>query len=721
MEEQEIHLRDYLKVIQKRKATVILFFLITLTVVVIGTFRMVPVYQASIQVMVEKNEAIPLMGNVYYNAYDPEFFATQEQLIKSQNVARKVVQLLRLEETYDSFFPEDKEKKPSFVKATITGLKTWVKGLFPADESSKDPAVVGEERSRTDILADTLRKGVSVSPVNESRMININFQSRNPVYASLVANTIAKAYQGEVMAIQMHSSGYALQWMTQKANEEKEKLAAAEKRLQHYMQQHDIVTVEDRVAIVPQRLTGLTQKLSDTQASRQDLESLYKQIEHLQKENGDLEALHVIADNQGLQEMREKVREAQRHILELKQKYGRKHPVMIEARANLAELEKKKQLEIEKIIASVKNQYETALAQEENARSSLADVKEDALLLNEKMTEYNILKRDVDSIRALYDALIMRIKEKGVSEKNLKVNVWTTQKAEPPQSPIKPNKKRNILLGIILGLFGGIGFVFFLEYLDNTVRDPEEAEQRFQVPVLGICEKLKKEQDPDTLLVDQPTSSWAESYKSMRTSLLLSSADTPPKVLLVTSTTPAEGKTTTALNLAISLAQTERSVLLIDTDLRKPRLHSALGINNATGLSTLLTNKAEKVSLVKMEQTGVSVLTAGPSPPNPAELLGSESFARLLGQMRQKYDMIVIDSSPIFSATDSLITASLVDGVILVVSAGKTTNDAVARGLKNLADIRAKVLGLAMNNVELKGNEEYYSYYGYYSKAYKES
>ncbi|WP_161629811.1 GumC family protein [Desulfogranum japonicum] len=711
-EEREIHLRSYLRVLEKRKSIIIAFFVITVLVVTIATLRMVPIYQASTQVLVEKNESTSLMGNGYYNVYDPEFYETQHQLIKSQNVARKVVQLLNLTETYATYFP-NQEENASFVRTMKDTVKGWMAALKPSsDDAIAAPGKVVEEKSRESILADMVQDGIVVSPVQESKLLNISFQSENPYYSKVVADTIAEAYKEEIMAIHMNSSGYALQWMTKKAEEEKEKLTQSEIALQAYMKQQNIVTVEDKVSIVPQKLTNLTNQLAEAQTNRSNLENIYKKVQQAKQNGGDLESLLLANKSGGLVEIRLAIRKAEQQIVELSQKYGYKHPVMIDAKSQLKDLQRQKKSEMDKIVASIKNEYDVATGQETAIKEALAEGKQEAMGLNERLMEYNRLKREVDANRALYEALMMQAKEKDLTENTQKVNVWLTQEAELPESPIKPNVKRNLLLGLMLGVFGGVGMAFFIEYLDNTIKDPEDTERRFGHTVIGVVEMLAKE-DPDTFARLDGTTSFAESFKSLRTALLLSSADQPPKRVQMTSMSPKEGKTTNAVNLAFAVAQTERSVVLIDTDLRRPRLHKALRVKNDNGLSSYLSGAHDTIDIQKVPETNVSVICAGPIPPNPSELLDTQRFGEMLDQLSQQYDMIIIDSPPVLSATDALIVSKHVDGVVVVTRFAETTFERLNRGLKSLKDIDSRIIGLVINCMDMK-KSNYYSYYGYY-------
>ena len=397
MEEQEIHLRDYFRVIQKRRYVVAVFFAVTLIAVLIGTIRMTPVYEASTQVLVEKNQGTSLTQRPFYDAYDPEFYETQRQLIMSQNVARKVVRILELEKNWKAYFP-DSESGFSLLKTVKDGVKSVLKKVKPSDTGAVAASVIPQEKpSQADIIAEELRTGITVTAVKESRLMNISYQSEHPDFARLVANTIADAYKEEVMAMQMDSSGYALKWMTKKADEERANLAKAEKALQLYMKQHDIVTVEDKVTILPQQLSQLTTKLAEAQAQKNVVANVYRQIEEVRAAKGDVESLAIIANHKELQEIRENVRKAEQGVAEVSQKFGPKHPTMIEARERLNDIQRQKNAAVGKIIASVRNEYEVAEAQEATLRKALADIKSEAQSLNENLTEYNILKREVDA------------------------------------------------------------------------------------------------------------------------------------------------------------------------------------------------------------------------------------------------------------------------------------------------------------------------------------
>jgi capsular exopolysaccharide synthesis family protein len=408
--------------------------------------------------------------------------------------------------------------------------------------------------------------------------------------------------------------------------------------------------------------------------------------------------------------------QAGQKIKELSKKYGPKHPVMIKANDDLKELQDEKRFEIQRIVDSTKNSYNLASSKEENLKGLLDQTKQEVLGLNERFVQYSILKREVDANRLLYDTLQTNIKKENITEQTQSVNIWVIDKAELPAAPSKPNKKRMLLLAVVLGLFGGIGLAFLVEYLDNTVKSEAELEHRFGRTVLGSVEKLgKKDGRIENHLVKKPLSPLAESYRLIRSGLLLSSADRPPGTILVTSMVKNEGKTTTTVNLARVLAQDGRRVLVIDCDLRRPRLHALFRLDNQAGLSTYLSGNIDELAAREIEGEQISVIGSGPVPPNPAELLGSRRMAELLATMRERFEFVLLDSPPVQSVTDSLALARAADGTIVVVQYGVTTYDMLGAGMKRLGDVQANVLGFVINGLK-KGEVGgyYYGYSGYY-------
>jgi succinoglycan biosynthesis transport protein ExoP len=699
MEEREIHLRDYLRIIYKRRYTAFTFFIIVFIVVLIGTLSTTPVYKASTKVLLEKVEPSNLsMMYPYYMPYDPEFYETQYQLIKSTSVAQKVVNMLSLETTYESYFKGAKK-------------------VFSNDDLA----------SRTNMLADIISGGITVSPIKNSKIVNISYMSTNPEFATLVANSVAKAYIEEILDMKMSSTRYALEWMTKKAEEEKAKLAKSEMALQEYMRANDIVTLQDKITITPEKLTEFNTQLIRAETRRKELEALYNKVTKINLT--DAETVPAIASDPTLQSLRSQILKAEQNIEELSKKYGKKHPAMIRAEEELNVLQDKRVQQTKRVIESIKNEYELARANESSLRGMLSSTKAEALNLNEKFIQYGVLTREVETNRQLFDALIKRIKEQSVTEEIQTVNVWVVEKAERPQSPVKPKKSLNILLGIIVGLFGGVGLAFFFEYLDNTIKSPEEVETRLGVPVLGIVPLLDiKGKSMEKIILEDPQSTFAESYKTIRTAILLSSASKHPQNILVTSMGPEEGKTVTSVNLAMTIAQSEYTVLLIDGDLRKPRIHKIFGLNNSKGLSTYLAGASSVINISKGPLANLSIMTSGPLPPNPSELISSNKMNELMRVLNEKFDIIVWDSAPIMTVTDSLILSKILDGTVIIAKAGKTTYEIVRRGLKSLRgrrqkDLESRVLGVVINAINIKKSDYYYYYqhYHYYPSSKEES
>ncbi len=699
MDEKEIHLRDYLKIIKKRRYTVYTFFTIVFIVVLIGTLSTTPIYQASTKVLIERVEPYNLtMMYPYYSPYDPEFYETQYQLIKSTSVAQKVVKMLSLESTYESYFKGGK--------------------ITP-----------GSETSKADILADIVSNGIIVSPIKNSKIVSLSFMSTNPDFAVLVANSVARAYIEEIMEMRMSSSRYSIEWMTKKAEEEKVKLEKSEKALQDYMRANNIVTLQDKVALTPEKLSELNTQLVRAETRRKELESLYSAVTKLSGSMRDAEMIPAIVSDPTIQSLRNQILKSEQNTEELSKKFGKKHPAMIKAEEELKVLKQKRDQEIRRVIGSIKTEYELAKSNESSLQRMFSGTKAEALDLNEKFIQYGVLSRVVDTNRQLYDALIKKMKEQSVTEEVQTVNVWVVEKAEKPASPVKPRKSLNILLGIIIGLFGGIGLAFFIEYLDNTIKSPEDVETRLGLPVLGVVPLLEsKDENIEEIILKEPQSIYAESYKTIRTAVLLSSATRPPQNIQVTSMGPNEGKTVTSVNLAITIARSGYSVLLVDSDLRKPRIHTIFRLNNLSGLSTYLAGATADIETVfKQPLTNLTVIPSGPIPPNPSELLGSNRANELISLLNERFDLLIWDSPPLMSVTDSLILSKILDGTIIVTKAGKTTYEIVDRGLKLMEgrrenDIETRILGIVINGLDLKKSDQYYyQYYNYYPSRKEDS
>ena len=726
--DREIHLRDYIRVLQKRKMTIFTFLAITFFTVVIVTFSSTPLYTASTQVLIEKNNGPGgLEGTRPYNYWDPDFLTTQFEIIRSDNVARRVVEQLHLDTRYKEYFLEDLEEESSPLASFMQTIQGFLSGLFgSSDEAvgngdgSGEDALMATVAPLTDaeLIAQMIRNNLSVTPITNTKTVYIYYTNKYPAMAKMVVDAVVQAYKDEMLEIKHSTSNYALQWMTAKADEERKKLEKSELALQRYKREHDLVTVENKLAVYPQRLAEFSKQLSDAQAEQKEYEALYAKIKATGEDYKNIETIPVFADSKVLQNLRDKVYSVEQKVKELSKKYGYKHPIMIQAKSERDLLLKEQRFEINRIIEATKNAYELAKSREKNLKKLLAESKAGMLDINERFMQYTIMKREVDMNRAIYDNLTSSIKTANVTEQSQDVKIWVIEKAEVPMYPSSPRKRRNLALGLLLGLFGGTGLAFFVEYLDNTVKTAEELERHFQLTVLGSVEEIKvKGETIESYLVHNPLSPLAESYRLIRSGLLLSSPDHPPRSLLVTSMAPKEGKTATTANLARILAQSDKKVLIIDCDMRRPRMHALFSQSNSYGLSNYLTGDRHQslVQIIPDEQ--LSLITAGAIPPNPAELLNSDGMQQLLDQMLDDYDFVLLDSPPIQSVTDSLTLSRLVDGTVLVVRSGKTTYDTLDNGMKKLREVNAHLLGFVLNGFSKSGGDSgYYGYYDYYSK-----
>ncbi|MCL4476359.1 MAG: polysaccharide biosynthesis tyrosine autokinase [Nitrospirae bacterium] len=708
MQEEEIHLRDYWKVIIKRSNSVLTFFSVLVVVVTIGTLTTTPVYRASTRVLIDReNQNVANLRDVYYDFYSEDYYHTQYELIKSAAVAYKAVKNLNLEGNPE-FNPAAKKMSEGFLSGLSRALGSIFGGKKTSDDTVKDDPAVP--------LAKKVQGGLRVEPVKNSRIVNISYEYHDPKLAAAIANGVANAYVEQVLDIKMGAAKQAVEWMSKKIDEQKRTLEDSQKALQEYMKNKDVVELENKEALTPQKLQNLGYQLVLAEAKRKDTEALFNQVKNLANNLQEALTVPAIAGDPVMQSLRTEEIKIEKDSMEMSKKYGEKHPQMIRLREDLRALREKMSSESKRIITSIKNDYELAKARETGLRNSMAQGKGEAMVLSEKAIQYGALKREVESNQQLYDALLKRIKETSLIEEVKSFNIYIVDRAEIPKGPVRPRSFLNILLSIIVGAFGGVGIAFFLEYIDNTFKKPEDVEEKLALPLLGVVPYIKQTEIPDgnfeTITHTNQKSTISETYRALRTSILLSTPE-PVKSIAVTSSVENEGKTTTAVNLAITLAQMEKMVLLVDADLRKPKVHSVLGMDNSIGLSNFLARQVVQNMIKASEIPSLSIITAGPLPPNPSELLGSKRMKEFLDIVNEKFDIVVFDTAPLITVTDTTLLSDLVDGTILVIRSGRTTFDIAKRGVKLLRDINAKVLGVVLNSMDT-AKEGYRYLYPYY-------
>lgn len=696
---KEAGLKDYLKILRKRRALVGVFALFVLGVVALITLTTTPLYEGTTKVLLERVQPSNLTGRLQDNNTDPGFFQTQLQLIKSRAVARRVIDLLSIDPNDENLLWLeqdflDREGSISFLSSAL--------GL--GNDAGQD-RLTREER-----IADSLSRQIQVRLMPDTRIVTISFKSPNPNFSSLVANTTARAYIEETLDMKMESTRRTLEWMTKKADEERQRLETAERALQEYSRANNIVTLENRVAGTPEEFSEISTQLVRAESSRKQLEALNTMVRQVVAGTQPPETISTIAADSALQALRAQIVQAEKNIMELSGKYGAKHPVMEKAASDLRILEQKREQEIQRIIGSIQNEYQLAQANENNLRSKLESIKGEAMRLNDKFVQYGVLKREVDTNRQIYDALMLKIKEQSITEENKPIDLWIVEEAQVPGRASSPLVGLNLLIGLGLGLAGGAVLALFAEYLDNTLKNPEEAESALGYPVLGIVSKATNKA-MDCIVLKEPQSVLAENYKGLRTSLLLSCAEQAPRSILVTSSVSGEGKTTTAVNLALTLAQSDKRVALIDADMRKPRVHRIFRLGNQEGLSSVLAGVADGDVLKRGPMPNLTVMTAGPIPPNPSELLMSERMRQLVSSLLGRFDYVICDSPPVLAVDDPRILSRLFDGTVLVAQAHKTTYETTGRAIRSLKEVNTPVLGLVMNGLDLRKSGGGYQYY----------
>jgi capsular exopolysaccharide synthesis family protein len=721
----------FVRTIYKHRWIALTAFAVLFLGMAIHTFSATPIYQGRVQLLIE-----PLTPNVVtfkevieQNDNNYDYYPTQYAILKSRALARRTIEALKLWDHPEFGGGRAPAPKPfslaGTVRGALSGAVGWVSGLFSAAPAPVSAPGAAGETSRQSRIIDAFLGRLSVSPVKNSRLVDVAFSSLDPGIAATVANTLARQYIEQNLEYRFLSTKEASDWLGQQLAVERKKLEDSELALQLYREKGDAVALEDRQNIVVQRLADLNSAYTKARTDRFEKAALYNQLKGLENDRTALDTFPAILSNAFIQQLKSQLADLQRQQAQMDDRLGEKHPDMIKQISAIQSTEAKLSAEISKVVQSVRNEFLSAQAQERSLAEALNAQKADALSLNRTGIEYGVLRREAESNKQMYETLMQRAKETGISGELKTSNIRVVDQAEVPRAPISPNKSRDLLLGFLGGIIAGVGLALFVGSLDNNVKNPDEIKQHLGLSFLGLVPAISERELVDgrsPLLVDALPQNFAEAFRGIRTNVMFSSAGEGPRSVVVTSTQPFEGKTIVAANLALSLAQTGQRVLLIDADMRKPRQHDLMNVKQDPGLSSLLVGRAKATDAVRKSAAGsLWVLPAGPNPPNPAELLGSARFKDLLKTLGQHFDWLVVDSPPVMAVTDASVIGHLTTGVLFVIGSEQVNRHTARTAVDQLIASRATILGAVLNRVDVRKNPYYYAHYyrqdyaGYYA------
>jgi exopolysaccharide transport family protein len=726
---QESALGEYIRVLLKRKWTVLACLLTIFSVVAVASLKMTPVYEAGGSIEINKPDSglVNFSNSPTFNVdyYDPTELETEVKILQSDLLALQVVKELAL------------DRRPEF------GGKT------PALPSSLDlaPDPLQADSGRTSALISNFRGNLRVSLAPNTHIVEVHFRSPDKELAAEVVNTLMSTYTENNFKSRFNSTMQASDWLSKQLVDLQMKVESSQEKLVRYQKEHEILGIDEKQNITTEKLDELNKALTMAESERMDKESVYRLVQAGDTDTVVSAASALDAAGTGTQPasgllelLRSKEADVKIQAAELSTQFGPSYPKVAQLNSQLKEIDAQILLETKKVVGKIRGQYMAAVQRENMLHEALEKQKQEANKLNESAIEYSILKRDLESYRTLYEGLLEKMKEAGVSAGLKSNNFRIVDSARVPTAPIEPNIPRNLSFAFMLGLTSGVGLAFLLEGLDNTVRTTEQAQMISGLPPLGMiplgsrsareganAKRLVIATSKEAVeLVTQvrPQSQMAESYRALRTSLLLSNLGAPPKVIMITSALPQEGKTTTSINCAVVLAQKGIRVLLIDADLRRPSIHKTLGMGPRSGLSNVLTGSATLQQTITRSPIlpNLSVLPAGTPPPNPAELLASPNMRDVLEELRGQYDHIVVDTPPTLSVTDAVVLSPRADAIVLVIRSGQTTKQALRRSRDILTQVNAKVSGVLLNAVDLTSPDYYYyyEYQGKYSRYYRD-
>jgi succinoglycan biosynthesis transport protein ExoP len=665
----EVHVLDRAQAVYRYRYVAAAAWLLVLAGSTLYAYWQTPLYRASVRLLIELEDerslAIEGVGPTraidYYQ--DPEpYFQTQYRILTGRELAQRVATRLT--------------------------------------------------RNRPGVTADGVMARVSVEPVRASHLVDVSFVSAAPDLAAETVNTLAEEYVAQNLDLRRQNMAHSLEWLSDELSRQKRLVESSERAMAQYREDQDALSLEDRQNIVIARLNQLNEAATRARTNRAQKESLYRRLDALGP-SASPDTIPGILQNSYIQTMKAQAAELERRRALLSERYGEKHPEILTVNASIEDANRQLRLEMAKAVDAIRHDYESAMLEERTLASALDEQKALATDLDRKSVAYTVLQRDAESNRELYQTLLRREKELQVLANSRGNNVRLVERAAIPGTPFSPNLRRAALLGGMVGLLLALGLALGLDHINDTIRTPDDVTRRLGLPFMGLIPAVRGHQDRPVL---SGSSDFSEAIRALRTSLALNHPSRGSAIVLVTSAQPLEGKTTTACNLALALAYGGARVLLVDADMRRPGVHTGLGLDNTRGLSDLLDNRAALTETVqRLAEPNLWVMTAGQTPSNPSELLAS---GRMDGLMRQvqtgPFDWVVIDTPPVLAVTDASIVARWASGVAFVVGSEMTRGRLAERAIEMLAAARPSFIGAVLNRVDVSRHRYYYAqHYGY--------
>ena len=716
------HPTDYLRTLYKRRWVALPAFLLVFVSGALDTIRAIPIYEARTQLLIERDtrratSIDAALQDPVSGYYDDGFLATQHRIIQSRSMALRTIEALE-KNGYQERIPTTTGFSLS-PRAALRSAIGAISGMLGQGQEEAAPQPAADETAAQAAKVSTFLAGLSVIAIRNSSLVDLAFRSPDPVYAARAVNELASQYRLRNLDSRFLASKEANDFLSEQLNEQRTKLEASEATLLRYRELHNAASVDDRQNIVVQKLTELNAQVTRAKIERMDKQALYNQLENVRNGGGgSLDTVPIVMANEIVQKLKIEIAGLEERRAQMAAQYGPNWPPMKELVVSIENARQRLSVEVDGVVGAVRSDYLAAAAKENSLTSALESQKGEAQGLDRKAVEYAALEREAAGNRQLYENLMQRAKETGVSGQFKSSNVEIVDRADVPPAPVLPNVQRDLVVSGFMGLLLAFGLVFGFEYFDSRIKSPDEIKAHLGLSFLGLVPAVTAK-DGETMLLSTPGAPphFAEAIKAIRTAVVFSSAEEGARSIVVTSTAPGEGKTMVSSNLATALAQADQRTLIIDCDMRRPRIHEVFGGPQEPGVSNVLVGTSELSAVIRKTDTpNLSQMSAGHIPPNPAELLGSSRFKELVQKLRGQYDWIIIDAPPVMAVTDAAVIGNHATGVVFVVGAEMTSRRHAAVAIEQLMAAKARFIGAVLNRANVQRHGYYYS--TYYRKDY---